>query len=190
MAIALPSLFLDRTFHVIHFVVLKGLPFVIKYDACYPESHNDPYYPPLLKAEALRWSQALPVNSPKSGPSMFLGIRLIHRDASHSVSQVFVHQTQGDEPKTIDEWNDLVIHATTDPVEGKEISGYVNHKTWTTACAMCFGPWRGRDCLNCGLAIQFGGEVYSHPCLNLPSKIRRSIENSKDEVLTGSKRNG
>jgi len=191
LAIALPSLFLDRTFHVIHFAALKGPPFVIKYDACYPESHNDPYYPPLLKAEALRWSQALPVNSPKSGPSMFLGIRLT--GASHSVPNVFVHQTEGDEPKTVDEWDDLVIHATTDPVEGGEISAHVTQdvQTWTEACAMCLGPWGGRDCLNCGLTRPTAGTVYSRPCLNLPSKIRRSIDDSKkDEVLRGGKREG
>lgn len=124
---------------------------------------------------------------------MFLGIRLT--GASHSVSNVFVHQTEGDEPKTVDEWDDLVMRATTDPIEGEEISGYVTQgvrvMTWTEACAMCFGPWRGRGCLNCGLTIPTDGTVFSHPCLNLPSKIRRSFYDSKeDEVLRDGKREG
>lgn len=176
VAIALPSLFLGGAFHLVHFLVLKDSPLVIKYQGCFPESHSDGYCPLLSKTEAIRWSQELPVKTPNSKKSESITIRLINGDANHAAAEVFVHQIEGDEPKTIDEWNDRVIQATTDALEGEEISGHVGQSVGlTAACAKCFGPWRGRDCLSCGADIKTNDTVYSHPCLNLPPKIRCTL---------------
>ncbi|TAQ84870.1 hypothetical protein B7494_g6803 [Chlorociboria aeruginascens] len=113
--VALPSVYFERIFHVVQFSVGPG-PLVIKYVSCYPESYNP--YDYQLKAEAIQWSQALPVKTPDYGTSSFRGIRLI--GASRPVSKVFVLQTRGDDvPTTVDEWDDRVIYVTIDPVEGR-----------------------------------------------------------------------
>ncbi|KIW21839.1 uncharacterized protein PV07_12737, partial [Cladophialophora immunda] len=174
--VALPSLKIRGTFHVVSIFHFYSSDVHIKYGDCYPEGYDDPHNKILWKDEALAHADKYAVNWQPTSWAAFGVVYLVGDDGLPLNQHVFVGQTV--EPQnvaSVEDWDTAVVHVGTTAIEGKEIQARAPSRVQYAcfACSKCAGPINDQVCDICH--HRFPYPQHSCPRQPLPPKISKAF---------------
>lgn len=153
--IAVPSVSFSGMYHVIHIPTTTTTDLNVKYDGCYPEGCIDAYNPALWSDEALSWARGLPQRKPaQEVTDIYLVDSNGHRKYGVTVSQSC-------NSETVESWDDVILHVTTNQLEAVELHGGSLVRSSSYVCGRCWSWLAGNKCPSWHHAAVGSYPVYS-----------------------------
>jgi hypothetical protein len=174
--IAVPSVSFSGMYHVIHITTTTN-DLNVKYHGCYPEGYIDAYNPALWIDEALSWSRDLPQRKPSQE------VTDIYLVDSNGHQKYGVTVSQSCNAETVESWDDVILHVTTNQLEAQELHGGFLVRSSSDVCGSCWSWLAGNKCPGCYAAVG-SYPVYSRIRLPLPPKVLSVLEPPKSGFKT------